>query len=204
MDENPNCKLCKLSELANKRSVCLKGAGGDNAKLMIFLDHPNMIEDKRGRGVCSEAVEWLKWCFRRMSIDRTEVHIDYVLKCYPVDKKDFAKKSNRQVYYEACSHYRIATLQFKKPKAIVVMGAKACEAFLGSDKLKEWEGTTWVPDEPFVREYVEHIWISYSPAYALESPAESVGIYRILWHAAIDAGLKPQVDKTVKPFDYGF
>lgn len=204
MDENPNCNLCSLHSFAGKRSVCLKGSGGDNAKLMIFLDHPNMIEDKRARGVCSDAVEWLKWAFKRMSIPRSEIYVDYVLKCYPNKCKPFKNKANRQEYYEQCSVYRIATLQQIKPKAIVAMGSKACEAFLGGDKLKDWEGTTWIPDEPFVREYVEKIWVVYSPAYALQAPAESVGIFRVLWFAAIDAGLKPKIDKSVIPYDYGF
>lgn len=205
MSENPNCKLCDLHQSAGKRSVCLKGGGGDNAKLMIFLDHPNMVEDKRSRGVCSEAVEWLKWAFARMSISRSDVYVDYVLKCYPGKLvKQFKKKLNRQIYYEACSEYRVATLQRIKPKAIVVMGSKACEAFLGGDKIGEWEGTTWIPDEPFVREHVEKIWVSYSPAAVFKSPGDSVTIFRVLWFAAIDAGLKPKIDKTKTPFDYGF
>lgn len=208
MNENPQCRLCDLHRSANKRSVCLKGSGGDHPKLMLFLDHPNIVEDKRGRGAVSEGVEFLRWCFRRMSIDRADVYIDYVLKCYPSGNnkiiKEMKNKAKRQSFYEACSSYRIATLQLLKPKAIVVLGAKSCEAFLGGDKLKDWEGTTWIPDEPFVREYIDEVWVSYSPFHALKSPGESVEIFRVLWHAAIDAGLNPKIDKTVKPHDYGF
>lgn len=205
MNENYNCKLCELHNSANRKSVCLRGGGGDQAKLMIYLDHPSIVEDRRNRGLCSNAVEWLKWALSRMSVDRKNVYVDYVLKCYPGNaKKQFKKKANRQVYYEVCSTYRVATLQLIKPKAIIAMGSKACEAFLGSDKVGDYEGTNWIPDEPFVREHVERLWISYSPAYALEAPAESVGIYRVLWFAAMEAGLQPKLNTKQTPFDYGF
>lgn len=209
MIENPQCRLCELHKSANHRSVCLKGNGGDKPRLMVYLDHPNIVEDKRGRGAVSQGAELLGWMFRRMSIAKADVYIDYVLKCYPSGSKESRKhiktKANRQQCYEACSTYRIATLQLLRPKAIVVMGAKACEAFLGSDKVGDWEGAKWIADEPFVRDFSPEVWVTYSPFYALQSPAESVEIFRVLWHAALDAGLKPKIDKAVKPYDgFGF
>jgi len=204
MNENPNCRLCSLWRSADSRSICLKGAGGDSAKLFIFLDAPNIVEDKRHRGIVSDGVEWLKWALRRMSVSRQDVYVDYVLKCYPGRSKDFKKKALRAEMVEQCFHYRVATLQHVKPKAIVAMGRFACEALTGrSDKVKESEGTTWTPSEPAVREFVPHVWVSYSPAYVLQDMGESVGVFRVLWHAAVDAGLKPKLDGGVAPFDYG-
>lgn len=205
MNENPDCDRCSLHTTANPRAVCLKGGGGDKPKLVIFLDAPNIVEDKRGRGVVSDGVEWLKWCFRRMSISRDDIYVDYVLKCYPGRDSNFKKKALRAEMVEQCSYYRVATLQLLKPKVIVSMGRFACEALTGrSDKVKESEGNKWIATEPFVREHVSHIWVTYSPAYALQDPAESVGIFRVLWWAAIDARLKPNINKTVAPYDYGF
>ncbi len=205
MNENPNCELCLLHTTCNPRSVCLKGGGGDKPKLMIFLDHPNVVEDKRGRGVVSDGVEWLKWCFRRMSISRDDVYVDYVLKCYAGRNKEVKTKALRAEMIEQCSVYRVATLQQLKPEAIVAMGGWACEALTGrSTKLKMSEGNKWIATEPFVSQFVSRVWVTYSPLYPLQAPGESQTIFRVLWCAAQDAGLKPVINKTVTPFDYGF
>lgn len=203
MGENPNCDLCELHTTAGKRSVCLKGRGGDAASILIFLDSPNAIEDKRGRGCVSDGVEWLFWAFRRMSIPPEEFYVDYILKCHPGRNKNFGKKPYRQVMVEACSYYRIATLQQIAPRVVVAMGGKACEAFVGQDKVSAFEGTQWTPWEPAVRNVVSSVWVTYSPAYALQDPAESVGIFRTLWFAAVEAGLKPKINDKVIPYDYG-
>jgi uracil-DNA glycosylase len=104
---------------------------------------------------------------------------------------------------EACSVYRVATLQQLRPKTIVAMGSVACEAFIGEQKVGNFEGTCWIPNEPFVREFVERVWITYSPAYALEDPSNAVSIYRTLYQAAEEAGLNPKFNKEAKAFDYG-
>ena len=83
------------------------------------------------------------------------------------------------------------------------MGSVACEAFIGEQKVGNFEGTCWIPNEPFVREFVERVWITYSPAYALEDPSNAVSIYRTLYQAAEEAGLNPKFNKEAKAFDYG-
>lgn len=201
-NENPECDRCELAGTVGK-SVCLKGRGGDNPSILIFLDAPNAIENKRAKGMVSEGVEWLLWAFRRMSIPPSEFYIDYILKCHTGKSKNFGKKAHRQVMVEACSYYRFATLQLLRPKVVIAMGGKACEAFVGQDKVSAFEGTAWMPVEPEVRDVVPLVWVTYSPAYALQDPAESVGIFRTLWHAAIQAELKPEINETTIPFDYG-
>lgn len=203
--ENPNCQLCDLHAYAGKRSRCLKGRSGDNAygKLVIFLDHPSVVDDKRGKGVVSENANYLTWLMSRMSITPDQYHVDYVLKCYPGKCQSIRKKAQRMEMVEQCSIYRIATLQRLQPSAIVAMGAKACEAFIGADKVGNFEGTTWIPTEPAVREFVSHVWIAYSPGYGLEDASETVSIFRTLWAAALDANLKPKMNLELKMYDYG-
>jgi uracil-DNA glycosylase family 4 len=126
-----------------------------------------------------------------------------VIKCFPKPNKAFGRKAHRAEMLEQCSVYRVATLQHHKPKAIVAMGTTACEAFMGSAEIKEYEGARWIPNEPFVREYVPAVWVCYSPAYAIQDPSQSVPIYRTLFSAAEEAGLNPVFDPTVEPYDYG-
>lgn len=203
MKENPDCQLCDLSTTCSPESRCLKGEGSLDAALCIYLDAPTIVEDRRKKSLVAEAAVYLRWLLRRMSVDPEDVYIDYVLKCYPKPNKTFGKKAFRAEMIEACSVYRIATLQQIKPKEIIAMGTTACEAFTGSTEIKSYEGTFWTPNEPRVREIVKRVWISYSPAYALEAPAESVGIYRTLFAAAEAAKLKPKLNRKIIMYDYG-
>lgn len=216
MNENPNCKLCMLHETAKATSICLKGRGvgigtepqlalkvAGKYPLCIFMDSPNSVENTRCRGMVGDGAEWVVWALKRMSI--TEGYwLDYTVKCYTGKSKAFGKKVEKAECIEQCSVYRIATLQLLKPKAIIVMGALSSLAFVGQAKVGLAEGTTWTPDEPFVRDVVPHVWVSYSAAYPLQDPAESVGVFRTLMHAAEEAGLNPKINKEVTPFDYGF
>lgn len=200
MNENPSCTECPLSITAH--SVCLKGRGWDDAKLVVFMDSPNFVEDRRGVGMVSEGAEWVRWAFRRMSIE-DGYFMEYTLKCSTKRDKSFGKKHYRSTCIDSCSAYRIATLQLFRPKAIVAMGAVSCQMVTGKDKVSLHEGTTWTPVDPEMRDFIDHVWVTYSPLYVLEAPAESVGIFRVLWHAAIEAGLNPVINPDVKPFDYG-
>lgn len=202
MKENPKCSRCDLCWNARDGSVCLKGEGGMQPKLMIYLDSPSMVEDRRGKPMVGEPAMFLKDCLARMSLKPSDYYIDYVLKCYSKCKA-FGTKSERIQFLEACSIYRFANLQRFKPRAVIGMGRICVETFVGSGKISDYAGTSWTPTEPRVRDCVDHIWITYSPAYALESPAESVGIFRTLFAAAEDAGLKPTFKQNMKPYDYG-
>lgn len=202
MNENSNCQLCQLSATANERSVCLKGRGEKDAPLLILLDAPGIIEDKRGRSFVSEGSEYLDFLMSKMSVPREKYYLDYILKCYPKPCKEFGRKAPRQQMIEACSTYLIATLQFLKPKVIVLMGTIACETAMGKEKVSEFEGTKWIPNDPLFRNFVDRVWITYNPAYGIQDPSETVGIYRTLFCAAEEAKLKPHWNPTPK-FDYG-
>lgn len=173
-----------------------------DAPLLILLDAPGIVEDKRGRSFVSEGVEYLDFLMSKMSIGRDKYYLDYILKCYPKPCKQFGQKAHRQQMIEACSTYTIATLQLLKPKAIVLMGSTACESAMGREKVSLYEGMMWVPTYPLFRNFVPHVWITYSPAYGIQDPAETVGIYRTLFRAAEEAKLKPKWNS--KPtFNYG-
>jgi len=202
MNENSKCNLCELAETANPQSICLKGRGETDAPLLILLDAPGMVEDRRRRSFVSEGAEFLDFLMSKMSIPRSAYYLDYILKCYPKPCKAFGRKAPRQAMIEACSTYLIATLQLLKPKAIVLMGTTACEMAMGNEKVGQFEGASWTSRDPIFREFVPSVWITYSPAYGIQDPAEAVGIYRTLYHAAITAGLHPKWDS--KPsFNYG-
>lgn len=201
MFESPNCRDCKLNNFC--ANPCLPGIGNqEEARLGIFLDQPNWMDDKRNKPFVSEPAELLYHFIDRMGIDRKFVWLDYVLKC-AAGKQVPSRKAERLQCIEACSKYRFATLQtLPNLKAIVSMGRIALEAFTGNSELAKFEGMSWTPNESQVRDCgVGAIWVTYNPSYLLEKPAETPEVYRVIWRAAESAGLQPKETK-VKPYKW--
>lgn len=196
MFENPACRLCKLSNWA--ASVCLQGLGNpDTARLVILVGEPTYQDDLQRRSFVSDGAAILKNLFLRMSVDiETDVYFDYCVKCYG-GKHMPKQKAERLACYEACSTYRFATLQnMPNVGAVVAMGKLAVEATIGVSELKHFEGESWTPSELDMRRHVPHVWVTYSPAYLLEKPAEIPNVYRVLFTAAAEAGLNPKPNLT--------
>lgn len=190
-----------MHETAKIGSRCLKGEGGVGARLAIYVDAPNYMDDKRGRPFISEPADLLKWMLRRMSIPMDKVYLDYVLKCYP-GKKVPTKKTEAMIYIQQCNRYRIATLQTLFPREIVTFGGLSMLAFCGfaASSLGDHANAYWPPSDPYIAAIVNRIWTGYSIGYPLQSPNEAHSQFGLLWMAAENAGLNPTIDETVKPY----
>lgn len=186
------CSLCKLAKDAY--TVGLEGFGGDKPSMIIFLDNPSQEEDRRHKAGESKYARFVIWLMSRMSIPPSEYRIEYTIRCHAEPK---AIKTIAQFTQplEACGLHRFASLQKYKPKVIVGLGRLSCRAFTGSLDQGNYEGTKWSFRKG-------EVWIGYNPAYAFQAPAESLRIYRVLFAAAQDAGLKPVFNPKVKPFDF--
>ncbi len=86
-------------------------------------------------------------------------------------------------------------------KAIVMLGNLGCELITGSKEIGRWAGSKWPPLGFVMKQIVSEVWVGYSPGYVLEKPSEAGGVFRVLWRACEDAGLKPVVTK-ITPFDF--
>lgn len=199
MFENPECEKCVLHKRAKHR--CLPSVGTQDAKLAIFLDSPNYLDDRRGRGFVSDNAEFVRFCLRRMSVSLDDVYMDYVVKCYP--GKMPGKKDDRMACVRECSTYRFAALQ-KLPhlKALVGLGSLACETFTMVKEVGKKAGCDWPLISPMMKRHFEHVWIGMSPGVLKEQPAEAGSIYRVIFMAAEEAGLKPEVNLEVKPYNF--
>lgn len=166
----------------------------DSARMVIYMDAPFYMDDIRRKPFVSDGAELLKNLLGRMSlsVENGDVYLDYVVKCY-AGKKMPSKRHERLKCVEACSFYRFATLQnMPNVKAVVGMGRLCLEAFTGSSEIGDYEGECWTPAEVQMRQFIRHIWMTYSPAYLLEKPAEIPNIYRVIFTAAQEAGLEPK------------
>jgi len=199
MFENTECTDCVLHERAKHR--CLPSLGTQDAVLAIYLDSPSFLDDRRGRSFVSDNAEFVKFCLKRMSVSLDNVFLDYIVKCCP--GKMPGQKENRMACVRACSQYRFAALQ-KLPhiKAIVGLGSLACETFTLVKEVGKRAGSDWEPISPIMKQYVDHIWIGMSPGVLKEQPSEAGSIFRVIWMAAEEAGLKPEVNLEIKPYDF--
>lgn len=190
MFEDPQCIDCELHRKAKTR--CLPSLGGVDCKLAIFLDHPAVVEDKRGRSWVGDNAEFVKWCLRRMSVSLELVYLDYIVKCYPT--KLPGQKIERMACVAACSQYRFASLQeLKQLRALVVLGSLGCEAMTMHKTIGDKAGAEWMPASHLMRQFVPHVWVGFSPGLVKEKPSEAGSIYRVLWRAASEAGLNPKI-----------
>lgn len=199
MNEDPTCTDCILHRTAKHR--CLSSQGDVNCRLAIFLDSPAYIDDKRGKSFVSDNAEFVRYCLNRMSVPESLVYLDYIVKCYP--KKLPGQKADRMACVNACSQYRLASLQkLKKLRSLVVLGSLGCETFTMEKQIGLRQGTDWVPASPLVRQIVPRVWVGFSPGLLENKPSEAGSIYRVIYIAAEEAGLKPQTNLKIKPYEF--
>lgn len=201
MNENPDCEDCELGSRAINR--CLPSMGDTDCKLAIYLDNPSYVEDKRGRSFVGDNALFVLYCLDRMSVPRSEVYLDYIVKCAPFKGKLPSKKPERMTCVAACSQYRYFALeQLTHLKALVVLGSLGCEAMLHIKTIGDRAGAEWKPVSILMQQHIEHVWVGYSPGLLKEKPAEAPAIFRVIWMAAEEAGLKPKVNLKLKPYEF--
>lgn len=192
------CQACELHKKAS--TVGMKGHIGKTCKekLMIVLDSPAIEDDKRHKLGESNSFKMLKFLLSRLGISMDDVAIVFVLRCFK-PKNIFSKKAQRMIAYTACRDHLFADLQTYQPKAIVAMGTMACESLMKGAKVGDKEGCQWI--SPTLK---RDIWISYSPAYAVESPGETGALYRVLFKACKAVKMEFKPTTQVPAFDYGY
>lgn len=197
---NANCRRCPLHQ--NSKRVCLRDRNTEDRKrLVLFIDHPDYFADHLNKPFAFDTGKILDWMFARMSIDPADVGYSYTLRCYP--KKELpGAKAERAVLIQECASYRFATIKRTRPKAIVAMGKVSLEAFTGKAQIGDFEGRRIPAWEPVVRDFVDGIWISHGTSYILTSPSDTPRVFRVLYKAAEEAGLNPQLNPEIPPFQW--
>lgn len=196
---NPNCTACDLHE--GTSCVCLKGKSGEKGGLMVFTDYPDYFAERARRPYALDVGAFLRWCFQRMSVNPEIITYEYTLRCYG-QKTLPTTKAGRAVCIQECNQYRFVTIAKTQPRAIVTLGQTSLEAFTGRTRVKDNSGLKVPCNEGIVKRFVQHIWCAYSVQYALVSPSESPDMFRTIWYAAQEAGLKPKLNPKIAPFQW--
>lgn len=172
------CYDCRLGKAAGSYNAA-KGWGNPNARLVVLLDCPGDVLAER----------LLVWIFKRLSLDVNDAWVDYAFKC-PIVKG--LKKAELKPCFGVCwtSHPRPEVM--REDTVLVVAGSWGAD-FLVNAKMKQWHGRYHTDTE---------VWITYSLKYLLMNPAECVDLWRVLYKAAEEAGLKPKMKVDVEPFRF--
>lgn len=199
---NPKCRACQLHKYAHPRAVCLKGKNVDKPKrLVIFTDYPDYYADHAQKPYAMDCGRLLDWMLKRMSIDPKRVAYEYTLRCYPQKSLPTTKAKRANCILE-CNGYRFATIAKLRPKAVVCLGQTSLEAFTGKTKVGDYSERKVGVQQTSVSRFVPNVWIGYSLQYCLISPSDSVQVFRTIWCAAEEAGLKPKINASVPPFAF--
>lgn len=154
---DPDCTRCALGHTRTKLVI---GEGSLQAGLMLVGEAPGHDEDISGRPFVGRAGKLLDKAISNVGLDRHDVFIANILKCRP--------PANRKPLPEeilACLPYLHGQIAVIKPRAIVLLGATASEAFLGRPVVISKERGTVVPYQ--VDSHHCHLIPTFHPSYIL-------------------------------------
>ena len=118
--EVENCKKCPLWK---NRYKSVFGEGPFDAKIMLVGLGPGKNENLQGRPFVGAAGRFLNYLLRVAGLQRQEVYITNVVKCYVPDNNPTEEEIN------ACIPYLSKQIELIRPKVIISMGRVALTFF---------------------------------------------------------------------------
>jgi uracil-DNA glycosylase len=128
------CRACPL--YANATQTVF-GEGPAHAALMLIGETPGDQEDRQGRPFVGPAGRLLDRCLAEVGLQRDEAYVTNVVKHFkwsPRGKRRIHGKPNAREI-RACKPWAEAEIALVKPKVLVLLGATAAKALIGSDFL---------------------------------------------------------------------
>ena len=150
------CRACGLCEGIRHK---VPGQGNRNADLMFIGEGPGADEDLKGEAFVGAAGQLLTKMITAMGMTRDQVYICNVVKCRPPQNRTPLPEE-----MEACIPHLRAQFLLVHPKVIVLLGATACRAILGSGVRITRDRGNWVERKGF------YFMPTYHPAALLRDP----------------------------------
>jgi DNA polymerase len=138
------CRACPLHAAATQTVF---GEGPAHAALMLVGETPGDREDRTGRPFVGPAGLLLDRCLAQVGIERDEAYVTNVVKHFkwtPRGKRRIHGKPNAREI-RACKPWVEAEIGLIKPKVLVLLGATAAKALIGSDFLVSRERGRTIP-----------------------------------------------------------
>ena len=126
-----SCRACDLWENATQTVF---GEGAENARMMLVGEQPGDQEDLQGKPFVGPAGRLLDKALIEAGIDRKRVYVTNAVKHFRWvrrGKRRLHEKPNAQ-QIRACRPWLEAEIEVVKPHTLVLMGATAAQAVMGS------------------------------------------------------------------------
>jgi DNA polymerase len=127
----PDCRACELYAEATQPVM---GEGRKRARLMLVGEQPGDQEDREGRPFVGPAGRVLDDALEQAGIDRTDAYVSNVVKHFRFTRRGQRRihQTPERVHVAACRPWLDAELSVVAPRALVLLGATAAQAILGS------------------------------------------------------------------------
>ena len=125
---------CRGCHLYGPATQTVFGEGLKRSRVVMVGEVPGDREDRAGRPFVGPAGRELDKALERVGIDRGEVYITNVVKHFKFEERGKRRihKTPTRLEVEACSPWLRAELDVVAPDALVILGATAARALLGS------------------------------------------------------------------------
>lgn len=125
---------CRACELYADATQPVMGEGRAGARLMLVGEQPGDREDREGHPFVGPAGRVLDDALERAGIDRQDAYVSNVVKHFRFRLRGRRRihQTPERVHVAACRPWLDAELAVVKPQALVLLGATAAQAILGS------------------------------------------------------------------------
>jgi uracil-DNA glycosylase len=125
---------CRGCHLWRGASQTVFGEGKRDAKVMMIGEQPGDQEDRQGRPFVGPAGRELDRALEAVGIDRAEVYVTNVVKHFKFEERGRRRihQTPKRFEIEACEPWLREELRVVSPHAVVLLGATAAKAMMGS------------------------------------------------------------------------
>jgi uracil-DNA glycosylase len=162
-----HCRACHLHEGATQTVF---GEGLKRARTAMVGEMPGDREDRAGRVFVGPAGRELDKALERIGLDRAEVYITNVVKHFKFEERGKRRihQTPKKSEVDACFPWLREELDVLRPEALVILGATAGKALLGSRfRLTEARG------RPIESELAPLVTATVHPSAILRAPDDA-------------------------------
>jgi uracil-DNA glycosylase family protein len=162
-----HCRGCHLYEGATQTVF---GEGLKRARTAMVGEMPGDREDRAGRVFVGPAGRELDKALERIGLDRAEVYITNVVKHFKFEERGKRRihQTPKKLEVDACFPWLREELEVVRPEVLVILGATAGKALLGSRfRLTEVRG------RPIESELAPLVTASVHPSAILRAPDDA-------------------------------
>ena len=126
--------VCRGCHLHRPATQTVFGEGLKRARIMFVGEQPGDVEDRQGRPFVGPAGRELDRGLEAAGIDRDEAYVTNVVKHFKFEERGSRRihQTPKRFEIEACRPWLTEELRVVEPEVLVLLGATAAKALLGS------------------------------------------------------------------------